>query len=92
MLESRLASVFIELEVPLPVPLATGGGANGFGEVVSKGLATSDDNSGDDGLDLSGVGGVVGFGGGAFSIDLPCLNKWNIPANTSIIMPTMKSE
>jgi hypothetical protein len=45
-----------------------------------------------EGLDFNGVAGTVGLGGGAFSMDLPCLNIWNIPAKTSIIIPTINNE
>jgi hypothetical protein len=42
----------------------------------------------------NGLAGIVGLGtiGGALAIDLPCLYRWNIPANTNIITPTMNSE
>ena len=44
------------------------------------------------GLAFKGLGGIIGFGGGAFSMDLPCLNRCHIPANTSIMMPTINRE
>jgi hypothetical protein len=43
--------------------------------------------------------GLVSFGGavmilgeGVLARDLPYLNRWNIPANTSIIIPIMNKE
>src|SRR5437867_11378768 len=66
--------------------VAVGGAARGF----SAGAAGAGLGAGETaGFDRTGG---TGLGGGAFARALPYLYRWNIPAKTSITMPTIKSE
>jgi hypothetical protein len=75
----------------VPDDFSAAGVTNGFSSLdgaVSGGAALGGEIAG---CVIFG-GAVIILGGADFAIALPYLNRWNIPANTSIIIPIINRE